>query len=242
MVTVWNLKHAPFKKLAGKAAGMALLLFLCAVAVRADEPYARDRNYHLEHARISLRFDLEQRKIFGEVTHRVVALRDGVSRIDLDSVELSIQSVTLDGRPVKFETTATKLLIPLEPPARTGQAFEITIRYEGRPRRGLYFILPDKDYPDRPKQIWTQGEAEDTRYYVPIYDYPNNRLTTETLITVPAAWQTVSNGRLADTADAGGGLKTWHWVEGLPHSSYLITVVAGEFDRAEETWHGLPVT
>jgi len=48
----------------------------------------------------------------------------------------------------------------------------------------MYFILPDKDYPDRPSQIWTQGESEDTHYYLPTYDYPNDRLTTETILTV----------------------------------------------------------
>lgn len=242
MGMVLNFDPVRIRKMARRAAGLATLGLLCAGGLRGDEPYARDRNYHLEHARISLRFDIERRKIFGEVTHRVTALRDGVTRIDFDSVNLTISAVSIDGRPAKFETTAAKLVIPLDPPAHSGQAYEITIRYEGRPRRGLYFILPDKDYPDRPKEIWTQGEAEDTRHYIPIYDYPNNRLTSETFITVPAGWQTVSNGRLAETTDAGGGLTTWHWVESLPHSAYLISVVAGEFDRAEENWNGTPVT
>ena len=40
-------------------------------------------------------------------------------------------------------------------------------------------MLPDKNYPNRPKEVWTQGEAEDTRYYIPIYDYPNDRTTSE---------------------------------------------------------------
>ena len=57
---------------------------------------------------------------------------------------------------------------------------------KAQPTKGLYFILPDKDYPNRPKQIWTQGESEDTRYYLPTYDYPNDRLTTETIVTVPS--------------------------------------------------------
>jgi aminopeptidase N len=244
MSMVFRFSNARRNRWARRAARTALVLSLLigASTTRADEPYARDRNYHLEHARISMRFDVEHRKIFGEVTHRVVALREGMSRIDFDSVGLDIRSVSLDGRAVKFETTAAKLLIPLDPPARSGQSYEITIRYDGVPQRGIYFVLPDKDYPARPIQIWTQGEAEDTRYYVPIYDYPNDRLTSETLITVPANWQVVSNGALQGAADAGGGMKTWHWVEGLPHSSYLISIVAGEFERAEETWHGKPVT
>ncbi|PYU40011.1 MAG: hypothetical protein DMG54_25040 [Acidobacteria bacterium] len=106
----------------------------------------------------------------------------------------------------------------------------------------MYFILPDKDYPERPRQIWTQGESEDTRYYLPTYDYPNDRLTTETILTVPASWITVSNGKLMNVSEAGKGLKTWYWKESVPSSTYLITVVAGEFDEITDTWHGIPVT
>jgi aminopeptidase N len=37
-------------------------------------------------------------------------------------------------------------------------------------------------------------------------------------------------------------LKTWYWKESVPSSTYLITVVAGEFDEVKESWHGIPVT
>jgi aminopeptidase N len=217
-------------------------LFLLPPALRADEPYARDRDYDLQHVRLSMRFDTQHRRIFGEVTHRLAALRDGVARLEFDSVDLTIESVLLDGKAVKSETTAAKVLVPLDPPARRGQTYEVTIRYQGRPKRGLFFVLPDKDYPARPVEIWTQGEAEDTRYYIPIYDYPNDRATTETLLSVPVGWETISNGRLLEVSDSGDGLRTWHWRQDVPHATYLISIVAGQFDRAEESWRSKPVT
>src|SRR6202040_4079278 len=122
------------------------------------------------------------------------------------------QSVTVNKAAAKFETTGNKLVIPVSA-VKVGDKFEIDIRYEGKPTKGLYFILPDKDYPNRPTQIWSQGESEDTRYYLPTYDYPNDRLTTETVLTVPASWLTVSNGKLVSVTDAGKGLKTWDWKE-----------------------------
>ena len=224
--------------------GVAALLtiFISAAHLRADEPYARNREYDLQHSKISLRFDLEQKKVLGEVTHSLSILRDGTMKIVFDSVGLTIHSVTLNKSAVQFETTADKLIIPLGAPAKAGEKFDIAIRYEGKPSKGLYFILPDKDYPNRPSQIWSQGESEDTRYYLPTYDYPNDRLTTETILTVPAAWMTVANGKLIGLADAGKGLKTWTWKESVPSSTYLITVVAGEFEEVKESWHGIPVT
>jgi aminopeptidase N len=224
--------------------GIAALLamFITAPQVHADEPYARSREYDLQHSKISLRFDLEQKKVLGDVTHSLIILRDGTMKIVFDSVGLTIHSVTLNKSAAKFETTADKLIIPLSAPAKAGDKFDIAIQYEGKPSKGLYFILPDKDYPDRPNQIWSQGESEDTRYYLPTYDYPNDRLTTETILTVPASWMTVANGKLISVTEAGKGLKTWTWKESVPSSTYLITVVAGEFEETKDSWHGIPVT
>jgi aminopeptidase N len=223
------------------AAGFLALLF-SAPQVRADEPYARSRDYDLQHSKIVLRFDLDEKKVLGDVTHTLSILRDNTSKVAFDSVGLTIQSVTVNKSPAKFETTAAKVIVPLPASAHPGEKFEIEIRYEGKPAKGLYFILPDKDYPDRPKQIWTQGESEDTRYYLPTYDYPNDRLTTETIVTVPASFLTVANGKLIGVTDAGNGMKTWTWKESLPSSTYLITVVAGEFDEVKQSLRGLPVT
>ncbi|PYT77192.1 MAG: hypothetical protein DMG40_24215 [Acidobacteria bacterium] len=218
------------------------VVFVAASQLRADEPYARSRDYDLQHSRIALHFDIEHKKVLGEITHTLSILRDGTSKIAFDSVGLAIENVTVNKSSAKFETTANQLIVPLPAAAKTGEKFDVSIRYEGKPTKGMYFILPDKDYPDRPIQIWTQGESEDTRYYLPTYDYPNDRLTTETILTVPASWLTVSNGKLISVSDAGKGLKTWDWRESVPSSTYLLTVVAGEFDEVKDSWRGMPVT
>ena len=226
----------------GRWLSLILAMILPALAARADEPYARSKDYDLQHSKIALKFDVEQKKIIGDVTHTLTTLRDNTSRLAFDSVGLTVQSVTVNKTAAKFETTATQLIVPLTGAGKKGDKFEVEIKYEGKPSKGAYFILPDKDYPQQPKQIWTQGESEDTRYYLPTYDYPNDRLTTETILTVPAAWLTVANGKLIGVKDAGNGLKTWTWQESLPSSTYLITVVAGEFDEVRDSWRGKPVT
>jgi len=219
----------------------AALLAAAAPAMFADEPYARSRDYDLQHSKIVLRFDVPQKEVIGDVTHTLAILRDNTSRISFDSVDLNIRSVSVDRAPAKFETTDAKLQVYLPDAAKAGQKFEVEIKYDGKPSKGLYFILPDAAYPKRPIQIWTQGESEDTRFYLPTYDYPNDRLTTETVLTVPASWQTVANGKLVSVTDAGKGLKTWTWKESLPSSTYLITVVAGELDEVKDSWRGIPV-
>lgn len=231
--------------LRGRAALAALLLLAVlslAAAARADEMFARSRTYDLQNARIELRFDLAERKVLGEVTHTLAPLKDGLRELEFDSVDLRIESVTVDGKAATFDTTPSKLRVQLAAPVRAGQKLSVGIRYHGQPRRGLYFVLPDKDYPDRPAQIWTQGQTEDTRHYIPIYDYPNDRTASEMIVTVPAAWTTVSNGRLVSSKPAANGMRTWHWRQSLPHSTYLIALVAGEFDVTTEIAGSVPLS
>ena len=227
------------------AFGSLCILYAAALLIpavgRADDPYARSRDYDLQSVRTHLWFDLEQHGIRGETTQTIALLRDNVSQIKFDSVELKIDSVTLDGKPAKFSVAPNELDVALTAPGKRGDHHEFVIRYNGRPKKGLYYVFPDKSYPDRPKEIWTQGESEDTRYYIPIYDYPNDRITSEMLLTVPATWITISNGKLISEKTEADGSKTWDWKQTQPMSTYLISAVAGEFVEKKEMWRGIPV-
>jgi aminopeptidase N len=232
-----------FRPLVSKALCAAALsvALLFPAPGRADEPYARSRDYDLQNVKTHLWFDTDQRKVRGEVTHSIEMLRDDLSQVKFDSVDLKIEAVTLDGKQAKFSTTDKNLVVSLAHPSKRAEHHEIFIRYEGQPKKGLYFILPDKDYPNRPKEVWTQGEAEETRYYIPIYDYPNDRTTSEMILTVPASWVTVSNGQLVNVKEEADGNKTWDWKQSEPLSTYLITAVAGEFVEKKDTWRGIPL-
>ena len=226
---------------ASVAAIILALASVFAVAARADRPYAPSRDYHLQNVRVSLRFDLDQRKVMGEVTHTLSSLRDGLTHLDFDCADLTISSARVNGKDATYELRDDKLHVNLAQPAKFGDKFEVILRYEGKPTTGLYFILPDTDDPTRPKEIWTQGEAEDTHHYIPIYDYPNDRATSEMILTVPGDWLTVSNGKLVSVQDAPGGLKTWTWRQSLPVSTYLISFVAGEYRGKKDTWRNIPI-
>src|SRR5271154_1615439 len=120
-------RHAAYLAVAGLLAILFLTLHLF-----ADEPYARSRDYDLQHSRIALRFDLDQKKVIGDVTHTLTILRDPTSKIIFDSVGLTVQSVTVNKSPAKFDTKDDKLIIPLITAAHAGEKFDINIRYEGK--------------------------------------------------------------------------------------------------------------
>jgi len=240
-----KMKRRPILRSCWCAIAWLILVVSGAAAVaassQADEPYAPSRDYDLQDIRTHLWFDLAQREVRGEVKESVAALHDGVSDLQLDSVDLKIENVTVDGKEAKFSVTPKTLMIALDHPASRGEHHEILIRYSGQPKRGMYFILPDGQNANQPEEIWTQGEAEDTRYYIPLYDYPNDRMTSEMVLTVPAKWITVSNGTLVSVKDDPDGTKTWDWKEPGLLSTYLITAVAGDFVEREDAWRGIPL-
>ena len=66
---------------------------------------------------------------------------------------------------------------------------------------GLYFVLPETPYPEKRLSFWTQGEAEDTHHWLPCYDYPNERATTEMIVTVEKPLHVLSNGVWTETKE-----------------------------------------
>src|SRR5439155_4950432 len=90
-------------------------------------------------------------------------------------------------------------------------------------------VAPDDTYPDKPLQAWTQGQDEDSRFWFPCADYPNQKATSEVRVRVPRGFEAISNGRLAAREDRLG-LTEFHWVQEIPHVNYLVSLVVGKFD------------
>ncbi|NIT57927.1 MAG: aminopeptidase, partial [Aliifodinibius sp.] len=126
----------------------------------------------------------------------------------------------------------------------------VAIEYEAQPRAGLYFVHPEIGYPDKPWQIWSQGEMEFNSHWFPCYDFPNDRMTSEMIVTVPKWQMAISNGELlAVTENDASNTITYHWKESVPHVTYLLSLVVGEFLEARDEWtggsprrNGVPVT
>lgn len=195
--------------------------------------YSRDRVVDVKHVRLEVTVDPEKRTIAGVARHTVSAINDKTDKVVFDAVELAVEGVTdAEGKALEFEHVDGALTVRLAKPVAAGTEMTISIAYRGSPRRGLYFVGPDEGYPDKPLQAWTQGQDEDARYWFPCFDYPNEKATTEVLVTAADKYTTLSNGALVSKSRGDAkGTTTWHWRLGTPHVSYLVTLVVGEFDE-----------
>lgn len=124
-----------------------------------------------------------------------------------------------------------------KPRDRTDLLVEIAYRAE-KPKRGLHFSIPDRFHPNAICQAWTQGGSENNRYWLPVYDYPNMKFSSEIILAVPPNQRVISNGLLIESFVAGDK-NVFHWLMDRPHSSYLISFYAGEFEELAESSDGV---
>jgi aminopeptidase N len=204
--------------------------------------YTPDRPGQVEHIFLDLRFDIPNQSYAGTCTTRLNPIRSGLDRFTLDAVNLTIHSVTIANIAQPFDYDGHQLQIRLTQPTTVGQRIELAIAYAvEQPQRGIYFITPTPDYPNKPIQVWTQGEDEDSRFWFPCFDYPGQLATSEIRVGVPAEFRVISNGELIKI-EVEGDQKIYHWHQQQVHPTYLMTLAIGDFAEIKDDWQGKPVT
>ncbi|MDH2901820.1 MAG: M1 family aminopeptidase [archaeon] len=202
--------------------------------------YARSHNFNIDKTKLEIELNFEQKSIKGKVVHTIEPVGRSIDSIELDSADLSINSVKVKGDKISgYQTKSQSIWIPLGFDFEKGSKAEVELEYSGTPKRGLYFRAPSKEFPHWKVHAFTQGQSEDSKFWFPCYDYPNMRTATEMLITVPSNMIVVSNGKLISEPRQENGKKTWHFIQEVPHSSYLTSIVAGEFKNEEEMHNGV---
>jgi aminopeptidase N len=197
--------------------------------------YGPDRVVRVEHIDLRLRPAFATKTLYGEVTTRVRAIEDGVRRLRLDAVDLTIDAVRDEGgAALAFTATARDLTFELTSPLAADDVYVFTITYRAvEPRRGLYFI-------DEPRQAWTQGQDTDARAWLPCFDHPAEKQTTSTTILVEPGLFALGNGALVERSVSDEGT-TFRYEQAIPHATYLLTMVAGAFSEIEQPHPRLPV-
>ncbi len=204
----------------------------------------RIRYVNVKHIKAELTLDTKKREVRGTVTHTLSPMHPYLKAIDLDcGPKLQVTHVTVGPKavPCTFTVKDQTLSVTLDKAYGPGDTFDLAIEYAGCPEHGLHFVLSDPAYPEKTMAIWTQGEAEDTHHWLPCYDYPNDRATTEMIVTVEKPLFVLSNGSLVETRSKDGHATTYHWKMDVPHVSYLISLAVADFSIYHDKVDNLPV-
>jgi aminopeptidase N len=206
--------------------------------------YERARPFVVRHLALEIDLDVAKKSLAGIATLDVERVDAAATDLWLDAVGFEIESAVFVGKKktaIRYVYDGSTLRIPMAENVRTAK---IRIAYRATPTRGLYFLEPDEHVQDRPRQVWTQGQDEDSRHWFPCHDKPHLKMTFELDVQVPRGWFALSNGALVKRDDKPNA-KRWryHWSMSEPLPSYLVTLVAGEFVEIDGgKAAGVPVT
>jgi aminopeptidase N len=226
---------------------------------RIDPSSGRDiANYppprHFDHIHMRLAIDIpdmNKRSFTAVQSLTVTPIGKPRSELVLNARDIKVESVSLGGRgglssrSLNFTHEKGMLTIRFDQPVRLGETVDVVTRYSlesPRPAGGLMGgglvwtrgNASAKSETDQFAQIHTQGQPETNHKWFPCHDSPNERLTTELIVTAEDPYVVSSNGRLMGTALAspspgGKPRMTWRWLQDKPHSNYLVTLVVGRF-------------
>ncbi len=219
-------------------------------------PYnaSHTRTNDLLHTKLEVSFDWANEKVMGKATLRFKPQFYPVSTLTLDAKGFKFNQVRMAGgaQDLKYDYDGEQITIQLGKEYTRDQEYTVFIDYVASPKgdggsaaitsdRGLFFINPTGEDPNKPQQIWTQGETESNSRWFPTIDKPNERTTEEIYITVDKRFTTLSNGLMVSSTDNPDGTRTDYWKMDMPHAPYLFMMAIGEFATVKDQWEGIPV-
>jgi aminopeptidase N len=231
-----------------RSASIAACLALFAVYGFTQETYPdRPRTYDVKNYTIRVSFDTAKKIVYGDTTVSLTPLNNPLSQVDLDAVDLIFTGVALDpgAKTLRYRVSKGKVNVQLDHAYKPGEIAAIRFKYRiVQPKKGIYFIPAETDSGKlaHSAQIWTQNEPEDGRYWFPSFDFPSDKAASEEYITAAKGETVIGNGELADKTDNANGTTTFHYRMDVPHSTYLISFVVGDFTRLADQHGNVPLS
>jgi aminopeptidase N len=212
------------------------------------------RTFDLLHTRLELSFDWEREAVLGKANLSLTPYFYPTDELVLDAKEFEIHALQISKSGIQptYDYDGQQIRISLGKTYSRTDTLEIEIQYTALPsssggslaiasNKGLFFINPRGETPNKPRQIWTQGETENNSRWFPTIDKPNERCTGELLLTVENEYKTLSNGVLLSSKNNPDGSRTDHWKMDLAHAPYLFMIAVGEFAVVKDQWREIPL-
>lgn len=213
----------------------------------------------LVHTKLDVKFDFNQSYLIGKAWVTLKPHFYNTDSLLLDAKGMDLHKVAVvkgaSIKDLKYSYDGWQINIKLDKEYKGGEAYTIFVDYTSKPNevkvkgsaaindaKGLYFINPKGEDKTKPTQIWTQGETEANSVWFPTIDKPNQKTTEEILMTVPAKYITLSNGKLVSQKKNADGTRTDYWKMDLPHAPYLFFMGVGDFAKVTDKWKGKEVS
>mmetsp|Transcript_6318 Transcript_6318/g.8167 ORF Transcript_6318/g.8167 Transcript_6318/m.8167 type:complete len:699 (+) Transcript_6318:34-2130(+) len=196
-------------------------------------------DFSINHIHLDWDIDFNESKISGCVSLDIVSSSNELSNIVLDTRDLSIQSVEVDGKKCSHSLQdagvfGSSLSFPL-PSALASQAkAKVKIIYSTSPEStALQWLEPEQTAGKKNPYLFSQCQAIHARSMLPCVDAPGHKSTYSASVTAPA-WSTVLMSAIQkDEPKTIGDKRLFTWSQPVACSSYLIAIAVGELESRE---------
>ena len=138
---------------------------------------------------------------------------------------MTVSSVRMDSRDLRFAHTSDILRIYLPEELAGDEYFQVSIAYAGIPRDGL--IIAANKHGDR--TFFGDNWPNRAHNWLPTVDEPRDKATVEFAVTAPDHYQVISNGRLVEETDQGNGTRLTRWASSVPLPTKVMVVGIARF-------------
>lgn len=207
--------------------------------------YRLPRTVVPERYEIRLSPDLEKFKFDGEV-RILVDVRESVSEILLNSLELNIHSVKLNNASRTVDAAHSLIVEKERLKLTTAEALSpgkwtIDIKFDGELNdklHGFYRSTYNDQQGKKHVLATTQFEATDARRAFPCWDEPDFKAVFKVTLVIDEKLTALSNGSLIAERNLGNGKKEVEFKETIKMSTYIVAFVVGDYECSEVVMAG----
>jgi len=182
---------------------------------------------------ITMNIDEAQDYVSGAVI-AVVEAEETLTEISYELEQMTVIDVFLNGTIANYTYDNSVITIQLGT-VNPGEQFNTEVVYSGYPiwnGLGMYF---DNSH------VFTISDPNASRYWWPCYDHPWDKAITDLHITVRDDWLAACNGIRTSIVDNGDGTMTHNWVGSSPMATYLVSIVAQNYEEINDSFGPIPI-
>ncbi len=200
---------------------------------KSNDFKAHERFVDIDTVSINLKINPYDKSIDGKSRITFVNLKPKVDSFFIHAVNFNLKTVLLNGKNANYRYLP-KGGMWIYPDANSEKINILEIQYSATPRKGLFFVGWDDKTNRRNKQIWTQGQGIDNRYWFPSYDLQDEKSIYDILVSFPKEYNLLASGELLSKEKDSLNIK-WHYQTKHPMSSYLVMLAGGEYNFKVES-------
>lgn len=191
--------------------------------------FANPDEIKVTHLALDLEVDFARQILKGQASLQFVRMEEGASELVLDTRDLAIDSVTVEGKAVPYELgekdpvlgSALTIQVPAE-------ADVVTIDYQTSPdASGVQWLTPAQTAGKQHPFLFTQAQAIHARSFIPLQDSPQVRMTYQATIRTPQELLAVMSASNDPDTERDG---EYHFNMPQPIPSYLIALAVGNLE------------